>query len=95
MDADLNKILDWYETEPSLWVSIVTGNGKIFCAGADLLAWNKQHSNAPKTNEAVDWALAENPKGFGGLALRRMAKPIIAFVERITMLQLTHAQAVL
>ena len=25
MEADLNKVFDWYEETPSLWVAIITG----------------------------------------------------------------------
>jgi enoyl-CoA hydratase/carnithine racemase len=36
LEDDLNRIFDWFEQEPSLWVAIITGKGKAFCAGADL-----------------------------------------------------------
>jgi len=79
MDKDLNRILDWYEEEPSRWVAIFTGTGdKAFGAGADLKAWNVSHKGGNKGQEALDWANAKEPRGFGGLALRRMSKPIIA-----------------
>lgn len=33
MEQDMKKTLDWFEEEPSLWVVILTGNGRAFCAG--------------------------------------------------------------
>ncbi|KAF9516539.1 hypothetical protein BS47DRAFT_1390598 [Hydnum rufescens UP504] len=33
---DLLIVLDWFDTEPDLWALIVTGAGRLFCAGADL-----------------------------------------------------------
>lgn len=33
MEQDMRKTLDWFEGEPSLWVVILTGNGRAFCAG--------------------------------------------------------------
>ena len=33
MEQDMKKTLDWFEQEPSLWVVILTGNGRAFCAG--------------------------------------------------------------
>ena len=36
MNGDLDKVLDWFEDTPSLWVAIITGKGSTFCAGADL-----------------------------------------------------------
>lgn len=33
MEQDMRKTLDWFEQESSLWVVILTGNGRAFCAG--------------------------------------------------------------
>ena len=38
MRLDLEAIFNWFETEPDLWVAVVTGNGPAFSAGADLKA---------------------------------------------------------
>jgi enoyl-CoA hydratase/carnithine racemase len=33
---ELASLFEWFDEEPSLWVSIVTGEGRTFSAGADL-----------------------------------------------------------
>lgn len=33
LQDDIEKTLDWFEEENSLWVVIVTGTGRAFCAG--------------------------------------------------------------
>jgi enoyl-CoA hydratase/carnithine racemase len=33
---ELASLFDWFDQEPSLWVAIVTGEGRTFSAGADL-----------------------------------------------------------
>lgn len=77
MSDDLKKVLDWFEDEPSLWVVIVTGAGRAFCAGADLKAWNKdQQSGSNNEQEGV----AANVHGFGSISRRQSNKPIIAAV---------------
>ncbi|GLB45943.1 putative enoyl-CoA hydratase isomerase family protein [Lyophyllum shimeji] len=77
MGEDLRNVLDWFETEPHLWVVIVTGAGRIFCAGADLKAWNNdQQQNKTDEQERV----AADVHGFGSLSRRQSLKPIIAAV---------------
>jgi enoyl-CoA hydratase/carnithine racemase len=33
LETDLCTVLDWFEQENSLWVVVVTGTGRAFCAG--------------------------------------------------------------
>ena len=35
-NAELDRVWTWLDEEPQLRVGIVTGNGRAFCAGADL-----------------------------------------------------------
>ncbi|KIP11753.1 hypothetical protein PHLGIDRAFT_27759 [Phlebiopsis gigantea 11061_1 CR5-6] len=81
MDSDIDKVLTWFEDEPSLWVSILTGEGRAFCAGADLIAWNdRAHSDKTPESEAEDGAKHVN--GFGSISRRQSScKPMIAAVN--------------
>ncbi|KAK7051447.1 hypothetical protein VNI00_004421 [Paramarasmius palmivorus] len=76
MARDLQVVLDWFAEEPSLWVVIVTGAGRAFCAGMDLIAWNADQQ-AGKTNEQTRIM----SHGFGSLSRREITKPIIAAVN--------------
>ncbi|KAJ7634717.1 enoyl-CoA hydratase/carnithine racemase [Roridomyces roridus] len=75
MTEDLRQILNWFEDETSLWVVIVTGAGRAFCAGADLKAWNADEQSG-KPQEA-DKILA-NVNGFASISRRESKKPYIA-----------------
>ncbi|TEB18552.1 enoyl-CoA hydratase/carnithine racemase [Coprinellus micaceus] len=78
MQNDLKQVLNWFEDEPSLWVAIVTGAGRVFCAGADLKAWNNdQQSGVTDEQEGV----VANVFGFGSISRRQSKKPIIAAVN--------------
>ncbi|KAJ3775362.1 enoyl-CoA hydratase/carnithine racemase [Lentinula raphanica] len=78
LQRDLEHVLDWFVEEPELWVIIVTGAGKIFCAGADLIEWNKdQQSGKSEEQERV----VSNRHGFGSISRRQLVKPIIAAVN--------------
>ncbi|KAG8712743.1 hypothetical protein FRC11_014322 [Ceratobasidium sp. 423] len=82
LKADIGRIMDWFEGECSLWVVIITGNGRAFCAGQDLKNWKKKQ-DAGSRREAEE--MAEDTNGFGSLARRRCTKPIIAAVNGIAM----------
>ncbi|KAH9176869.1 enoyl-CoA hydratase/carnithine racemase [Lactarius sanguifluus] len=71
MESDLEILTSWFEGEPSLWVAIITGHGRAFCAGADL-------KFVDQTAHRV-WTV----NGFGSLSRRVMSKPIIAAVNGI------------
>jgi len=77
MSADLRRVLNWFEEEPSLWVVVVTGAGRLFCAGADLKAWNKSQQSG-ESNEQED--VVANVYGFGSISRRASTKPIVAAV---------------
>ncbi|KHJ33623.1 putative enoyl- hydratase [Erysiphe necator] len=73
----LDSIFNWFDTEPSLNVAIITGNGPAFCAGADLKEWKQ---NIESGGSVID----TSPRtGFGGLSRRVGKKPIIAAVNGI------------
>lgn len=71
LSAAVEVALDEIEADPEVWTVVLTGTGPIFCAGADL-----------KVIAAGGGAGIETEKGgFGGLARRRFAKPVIAAVQ--------------
>ncbi|CZR62751.1 related to enoyl-CoA hydratase [Phialocephala subalpina] len=71
----LDALYRWYDNEPSLLCAILTGNGRAFCAGADLKEWNQ----ANQENKAR----IQPPSGFGGLSRRSGKKPVICAVNGI------------
>ncbi|GAA6004301.1 hypothetical protein JCM10207_000658 [Rhodosporidiobolus poonsookiae] len=73
LEADIAKTLDWFEDEPSLWVVVVTGTGRAFCAGQDLKNWLATTG----TGSAPDRKIGSNPHGFGSIARRLSKKPLI------------------
>lgn len=72
----LNQIWDAVETDPDVWVVVLTGAGdKAFCAGADMSA------NAVDKTGLEYWATTD-PNGFGGLSLRTsLTVPVVARVN--------------
>ncbi|KAK2786748.1 putative secondary metabolism biosynthetic enzyme [Emmonsiellopsis sp. PD_33] len=70
---DIQRLWEWFETNPSLLVAIITGTGKSFCSGADLKEWNDLNARGI-TNEMT-------APGLAGLPRRRGSKPIIAAVN--------------
>ncbi|KDQ62905.1 hypothetical protein JAAARDRAFT_168207 [Jaapia argillacea MUCL 33604] len=76
MEADINNLLNWFDEEQSLWVVIITGAGRLFCAGADLKAWsNRQQGGQSNEQEGI----VTSPHGFGAVSRRSVSsKPMIA-----------------
>ena len=67
MEAAIDKL----EADPDTWIGVVTGEGPVFSAGADLKA-----INAGKAGE-----LQTARGGFAGLVQRKRTKPLIAAID--------------
>ncbi|KIV99311.1 uncharacterized protein PV09_08972 [Verruconis gallopava] len=74
---EIQKIWESFDQDESLWVGIITGNGRAFCTGADLEEWNKMNE-AGIVNDMT-------APGLAGLPRRGGKKPIIAAVNGICM----------
>ncbi|KZV83208.1 enoyl-CoA hydratase [Exidia glandulosa HHB12029] len=81
LEEALARALDAFDADNSLWVCIVAGTGRVFCAGADLAAWQKRQSHSTSAGTETSTLLA-SPHGFGALSRRTVSsKPIIAAVQ--------------
>jgi enoyl-CoA hydratase/carnithine racemase len=83
MEQDMAKAFDWFESQPSLWVAILTGNGRGFCAGQDLKSFSEAQGD-----EEDAWQQSVNrikSGGFGSVSTRRFVKPVIAAVDGFAM----------
>ncbi len=67
----IEAALDQLEDDPELWCGVLAGNGKAFCAGADL-KWIAQGKVA---------GLSTKRGGFAGITKRQRTKPVIAAVH--------------
>ena len=67
----MEAAIDRLEEDDDVWVGIVTGEGPVFSAGADL--------KAISAGQAAD--LQTERGGFGGIAHRERTKPLIAAVD--------------
>eukprot|EP00004_Rigifila_ramosa_P027348 TRINITY_DN8889_c0_g1_i1.p1 TRINITY_DN8889_c0_g1~~TRINITY_DN8889_c0_g1_i1.p1 ORF type:complete len:284 (+),score=71.73 TRINITY_DN8889_c0_g1_i1:43-852(+) len=65
----IEAAIDKLEADDSLWVGVLTGHGKVFCAGADLKAISSGKES-----------LMTKRGGFAGIVQRQRTKPIIAAV---------------
>ncbi|KAL4064128.1 ClpP/crotonase-like domain-containing protein [Scleroderma yunnanense] len=79
LSDEIGRVLAWFDEEPSLWVVIITGEGQMFCAGADLKVWHeKQLSGRSAEPEDMTTSL----HGFASISRRRTSlKPMIAAVN--------------
>lgn len=76
MQDGLSRVWKWYDLEPSLRCAIVTGQGKSFCAGADLKEWLEHRESAEPKGP---WGNVDG--GFGGMSRRVGKKPIIGAIN--------------
>jgi enoyl-CoA hydratase len=67
MEAAIDKL----EADDEIWVGVLTAEGNVFCAGADLKAINEGRGGELNTARG----------GFGGITARQRTKPIIAAVD--------------
>ncbi|WP_353257579.1 crotonase/enoyl-CoA hydratase family protein [Hyphomonas sp.] len=70
MAATMEAALDQMESDPEVWVGILTAVGKAFCAGADLKEISAGNGGALSTKKG----------GFAGIARRERTKPLIAAI---------------
>lgn len=84
---EADALLQWFDAEPSLRVAVITGSGKAFCAGQDLIE-QKDIANAREKaargekDEVPDRrTLTHPPSGFMGVSRRVGKKPVIAAVN--------------
>ena len=72
--AELGAVFDDFAADDDLWVAVVTGAGRAFCAGNDL------------RYQAEGGKLVRTRGGFGGLTSRYdLTKPVIAAVNGVAM----------
>lgn len=68
MSTGIENALDRYESDDALWAAVLTGDGPVFCAGADLKEIAAGNAGATATAKG----------GFGGIVHRERSKPLIA-----------------
>ena len=74
---EADALMQWFDTEPSLRVAVVTGAGpKAFCAGQDLIE-QTEVKNKPQPRQMMTHPL----NGFMGISRRVGKKPVIAAVN--------------
>lgn len=89
---EADSLIQWFDAEPSLRVAVITGAGKAFCAGQDLIEQRdlanlreKQARGELSQEEAgkrLDRRLLTHPlSGFMGVSRREGKKPVIAAVN--------------
>jgi enoyl-CoA hydratase/carnithine racemase len=74
----LDALFQWYDNEPSLRCCVITGQGRAFCAGADLKEWNQTNERAAKGGAGLRHM---PPSGFGGVSRRSGKKPVIGAIN--------------
>jgi enoyl-CoA hydratase len=67
----IEEAIDRIEADADLWLGVLSANGPVFCAGADLKAISAGRGAELRTERG----------GFGGLVQRERTKPLIAAVD--------------
>ncbi|GMF89549.1 unnamed protein product [Aspergillus oryzae] len=94
---ELHALWEWMDEEPSIRVGVLTGEGRAFCAGADLKGMSYLDPSVTYRRLAPDIPFIHNvlllylmgseeiypSSGFGGLSRRGGKKPIICAVNGI------------
>jgi enoyl-CoA hydratase/carnithine racemase len=78
MDAqwEMHAVWEWFDSEPTLSIAVITGTGRAFSSGADLKAWSSSMDKDADPNERMGNAPAFTPVS------RRLGKqPVIAAVN--------------
>lgn len=82
---ELARVFDYFDSNDALWVAVLTGNGRAFCAGNDLRVNAGVDTDgdgetlAPYNGQDLSMPVS----GFGGVVNRRSVKPIIAAVNGV------------
>lgn len=80
---ELDRVWNYFEENPDLWVGVLTGNGRAFCAGNDLKATSGIDSDGDGGTFAGLEGKGMPRSGFGGITERTAIKPIIAAVNGV------------
>mmetsp|Transcript_93114 Transcript_93114/g.259363 ORF Transcript_93114/g.259363 Transcript_93114/m.259363 type:complete len:285 (-) Transcript_93114:151-1005(-) len=80
---ELDKVWNYFEENDDLWVGVLTGNGRAFCAGNDLKATSGIDSDGDGGTFAGLEGKTMPKSGFGGITERTAIKPIIAAVNGV------------
>lgn len=84
---EADALLHWFDREPSLRVAVITGSGKAFCAGQDLIEQRDLANLRERAAKGENVKLPERstlmhpPSGFMGVSRRAGKKPVIAAVN--------------
>ena len=84
---EADALLQWFDREPSLRVAVITGEGKAFCAGQDLIEQRDLANLREKAAKGENVKLPERQllthptNGFMGVSRRSGKKPVIAAVN--------------
>ncbi|GME48118.1 Enoyl-hydratase [Neofusicoccum parvum] len=79
---ELAALFTWYDAEPRLRCAIITGAGRAFCSGADLVEWHARNEARTHGSPHIDSAVPMFPAaGFAALSRRHGKKPVVGAVN--------------